>query len=59
MVPLVLLVKFAAVRRSPGAVCLLFSTLLGRAVRVVLVGCDNCARPDIVRLSTEVRTTRC
>jgi hypothetical protein len=59
MVPLVLLARFAVVRRSPDAVHLLSSTLLGRAVRVVLVGCDNCTRPDIVRLSTVVRTTRC
>jgi hypothetical protein len=59
MVPLVLLARFVVVRRSPGAVRLLSSMLLGQAVRVVLVGCSNCTRPDIVRLSTEVHTTRC
>jgi hypothetical protein len=59
MVPLVLLVRFAAVRRSLDAVRLLFSTLLGRAVQVVLAGCNNCARLDTIRLSTEVRTTHC
>jgi hypothetical protein len=58
MVLLVLPVRFAVVRRSPGAVCLLFSTLLGQAARVGLLGCDNCVRPGIIRLSTEVRTTR-
>jgi hypothetical protein len=59
MVSLVLLVRFAVVRRSSDAVRLLSSTLLSRVVRAVLVGCDNCARPDIIRLSTEVRTTHC
>jgi hypothetical protein len=59
MVPLVLLVRSVVVRRSPGAVRLLFSTLLGRAMQAVLVRCNNCAKLDIVRLSTEVRTTRC
>jgi hypothetical protein len=59
MVPLVLLVKSVVVRCSLDVVRLLFSTLLNRAVRVALVGCDNCVKPDIVCLSTEVRTTRC
>jgi hypothetical protein len=59
MALLALLVKFAVVRRSPDAVHPLSSTLLDRAVRVVLVECGNCARPDIIRLSTEVCTTRC
>jgi hypothetical protein len=59
MVLLLLLVRFAVVRRGPGAVHLLFSTLLAQAVQVGLLGYDNCVRPDIVCLSTEVRTTRC
>jgi hypothetical protein len=59
MVPLVLLVRFAVVRCSLDAVHPLSSTLLSQAVQVVLVGCNNCTRPDIVRLSTEERTTRC
>jgi hypothetical protein len=57
MVLLLLLVRFAVVRHNPGAVHLLFSTLLVRAVQAGLLGCDNCARPDIIHLSTEVRTT--
>jgi hypothetical protein len=59
MVLVVPLVRFVAVQHSLGVACLLSSTLLNRAVRVVLMGYDNCVKPDIFRLSTEVRTTRC
>jgi hypothetical protein len=52
-----LLVRFVVVRRNLGVVHLLFSTPLVQAVQVGLLGCDNCARPDIVRLSTEVHAT--
>jgi hypothetical protein len=58
MVPLVPPGRFVVVPCNPDAVRLLFSTCLILAVRVVLVGCDNFAKLDIVRLSTRVRTTR-
>jgi hypothetical protein len=59
MVPLVLPGKSVAVQRNLGVERLLFSMCLVLVVQVVLVGCGNCVKPDIVRLSTEVRTTRC
>jgi hypothetical protein len=59
MAPLVLSGRFAVVQRSLGVERPLSSTLLIRVVRVVLVGCDNYVKPDIVRPSTIVRTTRC
>ena len=59
MVPLVLLGRFAVVQRSLSVEHLLSSTLLVRVVRVVLVVCDNYAKPDIIRPATEVHTTRC
>jgi hypothetical protein len=59
VVPLVLLGKFAVLRRSLGVERLLSSTLLVQVVRVVLVGCGNFVKPDIVHPSTRVRTTRC
>ena len=59
MVPLALPGRFAVVQRSLGAERLLSSTLLIQVVRVVLVECDNYVKPDIVRPSTRVRTTRC
>jgi hypothetical protein len=58
MVLLLLLAKFAVVRHSPDATCLLFSMLLAQAAQVGLLGYDNCVKPDIIRLSTEVHTTR-
>jgi hypothetical protein len=59
MVPLALPGRFAVIQCSLGVERPLSSTLPIRVVRVVLVGCDNFARPDIVRPSTKVRTTRC
>jgi hypothetical protein len=59
MVPLGLLGRFAVVQRSLGVERLLSSTLLVQVVQVVLVGCDKFVKPDIVRPSTKVRTTRC
>jgi hypothetical protein len=59
MVPLVLLVRFVVVQHSPGVEHPLSSTFLTRVARVALVECDNFMKPDIVRLSTGVRTTRC
>ena len=59
MVPLVLPGRFVVVQRSPGVERLLSSTRLVQVVRVVLAGYDNCVKPDIVRPSTRVRTTRC
>jgi hypothetical protein len=59
MVPLVLSGRFAVVQHSLGVERPLSSTLLIQVVRVVLVGCDNYVKPDIVCPSTRVRTTRC
>jgi hypothetical protein len=59
MVPLVLPGKFVVVQRSPGVERPLSSMRLVQVVRVVLVGCDNCMKLDIICPSTEVRTTRC
>jgi hypothetical protein len=59
MVPLALPGRFVVVRRSLDAGRLLFSTRLVQVVQVMLVGCGNFAKPDIVRPSTKVRTTRC
>jgi hypothetical protein len=56
---LALLERFAVVRRSLGAARLLFSTRLIQAVQVALVGCGSFVKPDIVRPSTRVHTTRC
>jgi hypothetical protein len=59
VVPLVPLGKFVVARRSLDAERLLFSTHLVLAAQVVLVGYGNFVKPDIVRPSTRVRTTRC
>jgi hypothetical protein len=59
MVPLVLPGRFVVVQRSLDVERLLSSTRLVQVVRVVLVGYGNCVKPDIVRLSTKVRTTHC
>jgi hypothetical protein len=59
MTLLVLPERFAVVQRSLGVERPLSSTLLVQVVRVVWGECDNYARLDIVRLSTEVHTTHC
>jgi hypothetical protein len=59
MVPLVLPGRFAVVQHSLGVERPLSSMLLIQVVRVVLVGCNNYVKPDIVRPSTRVRTTCC
>jgi hypothetical protein len=58
MVLLVLSGRSAVVQRNLGVERPLSSTLLIQVVRVVLVGCDNYTKPDTVRPSTGVRTTR-
>jgi hypothetical protein len=59
MALLVLLERFVVAQRNLDVECPLSSTLLSQVVQVVLVGCGNCVKPGIVRLSTRVRTTRC
>jgi hypothetical protein len=58
MALLALLGKFVVVQRSLDAERLLSSTRLVQVVRVVLVGYSSFVKPDIVRPSTRVRTTR-
>jgi hypothetical protein len=50
--------KFVVVRRSLDAARLLFSMRLIQVVQVALVEYGSFVKPDIVRLSTRVRTTR-
>jgi hypothetical protein len=59
MVPLGLPGRFVVARRSLDAERLLSSTRLVQVVQVVLVGYGSFVKPDIVRPSTRVRTTRC
>jgi hypothetical protein len=59
MVPLVLLGRFVVVQCSLGVERPLSSTFPIQVVQVVLVGCDNFVKPDIVRPSTRVCTTHC
>jgi hypothetical protein len=58
MAPLALLGKFVVVQRSLDAERLLSSTRLVQVVQVVLVEYGSFVKPDIVRPSTRVRTTR-
>jgi hypothetical protein len=59
VVPLGLSGKSVVVPRSLDVERPLSSTLPIQVVRVVLVGCDNFVKLDIIRPSTRVRATRC